>query len=131
MTQPATGQYPCVIAVDDDVTMRELISRYLTQAGFSVVPCSCGAEMWAALAAYPPGLVLLDIELAGEDGLALAEELRAKYGFGLPVVMLTGVEEGAAKAMAYDVGADDYLTKPCDWRRLVAIVSRFVSAAVS
>jgi DNA-binding response OmpR family regulator len=118
---------PCVIAVDDDVITRTIIAKMLTQSGFNVIACADGSEMWAVLAKLQPSMILLDIEMPGEDGLALAEDLRSRYGLGLPIVMLTGLDEHSAKAMAYDAGADDYLTKPCDWQRLITVVRRLAA----
>ena len=127
--EPAsTLRGPRVLAVDDDVTTRTLIAGVLAKQGFDVVACSGGSEMWAALDQKQPAVILLDIEMPGDDGLTLTEELRARYGYGVAIVMLSGRDDQSAKAMAYDVGADDYLTKPCDWARLIEVISRHAAA---
>ena len=119
---------PRVVAVDDDVTTRTLIAGVLAKHGFDVAACSGGREMWVALDQKKPSVILLDIEMPGDDGLTLTEELRARYGYGVAIVMLSGRDDQSAKAMAYDVGADDYLTKPCDWSRLIEVISRHAAA---
>ena len=121
-------QGPRILAVDDDVTTRTLIAGVLAKQGFDVVACSGGSEMWTALGQKQPAVILLDIEMPGDDGLTLTEELRARYGYGVAIVMLSGRDDQSAKAMAYDVGADDYLTKPCDWPRLIEVISRHAAA---
>jgi CheY-like chemotaxis protein/predicted transcriptional regulator len=119
---------PRVVAVDDDITTRSLIGGVLTKQGFDVVTCAGGQEMWAALEQRKPSVILLDIEMPGDCGLTLTEQLRTRYGFGISIVMLSGRDDQLAKSMAYDVGADDYLTKPCDWFRLVDVITRHAAA---
>ena len=129
MDEPhSTHKGPRVVAVDDDVTTRTLIAGVLAKQGFDAVACAGGREMWAALDQKKPAVILLDIEMPGDDGLTLTEELRARYGYGIAIVMLSGRDDQSAKAMAYDVGADDYLTKPCDWARLIEVISRHAAA---
>lgn len=127
---PDTVSGPLVVAVDDDVTTRAIISGMLNKSGFTVTACANGAEMWAALERDRPRVVLLDIEMPGDDGLCLTEALRARYGFGISIVMLSSRDDDSAKAVAYAVGADDYLTKPCDWQQLVGVVSRHAAGAL-
>ena len=124
MTSQDLSPRPCVVAVDDDITIRTLIRGILVNHGFDVVVCANGTEMWDALDQAQPRVILLDIEMPGEDGLVLAEALRARYGFGVAIIMLTASDERSAQAMAHDAGADDYLIKSNDWDRLINTVHR-------
>jgi DNA-binding response OmpR family regulator len=129
MTLPA--RLPDVVAVDDDETTRAIVAGVLERHGIAVLVCANGSEMWRALDAATPKVVILDVEMPGEDGFLLAERLRARYGYGIAIVMLTGHGLSGDIRVGMEVGADDYLTKPCDWRRLVSVVDRLLHPAVS
>jgi DNA-binding response OmpR family regulator len=107
-----------ILAVDDDAQIRSLLSDYLTENGLRVSTASSGAEMAAALNEEAIDLVVLDIRLRGEDGLALARSLRQRLS--VPVIMLTGVRDEADRVMGLELGADDYVTKPFSPRELLA-----------
>lgn len=118
-----------VIAVDDEPVTREMICLMLKKHGINVAGCADGAGMWAAVEHHRPRLVLLDVEMPGEDGFLLAERLRARFGLGIAIIMLTARELSADKEIGRHAGVDDYLTKPCDWRLLVSLVRRYLEAA--
>lgn len=107
-----------VLAVDDDASVRDLISTYLGDNDLRVTAVSREAEMRAVLAREPVQLVLLDLRLKGEDGMAIARDLRANSK--LPIIILTGRNEEADRVMGLELGADDYLTKPFSPRELLA-----------
>lgn len=117
---------PAVLAVDDDETTRSLIAALLDNHGIPAATVADGAQMWRWLDQAPqrPKVILLDVEMPGEDGFSLAEGLRARYGLTVAIIMLTSRTKGGDKSMGLEVGADDYLTKPCDWRQLVSLVHR-------
>jgi DNA-binding response OmpR family regulator len=107
-----------VLAVDDDAQIRGLLSEYLAENGLRVTTASTGAEMSQVLADETIDLVILDLRLKDEDGLAIARSLRER--FSMPVIMLTGVRDEADRVMGLELGADDYVTKPFSPRELLA-----------
>jgi DNA-binding response OmpR family regulator len=109
---------PHVLAVDDDPMIREAVSDYLASHQFKVTAVADGSAMRAVLTTQVVDLVVLDINLRIEDGIALARRLRDQSA--VPIIMLTGRREEADKVMALELGADDYLTKPFSPRELLA-----------
>ena len=109
---------PHILVVDDDPQIRDLLQDYLTQNELRVSVTSTGREMLAILADHAIDLVVLDLRLAGEDGMAIARKLREESA--IPVIILTGVRDEADRIMGLELGADDYLTKPFSPRELLA-----------
>ena len=109
---------PHVLVVDDDPTIRDLVSDYLGANDLRVTAVADGRSMQAILADQVVDLVVLDLKLRGEDGMALARRLRDDSE--IPIVMLTGRNEEADRVMGLELGADDYLTKPFSTRELLA-----------
>src|SRR5450631_2349216 len=114
---PETIQ-PHILVVDDDPQIRDLLQEYLTENALRVSVTSSGREMTAILADHAIDLVVLDLRLAGEDGMALARKLREESA--IPVIILSGVRDEADRIMGLELGADDYLTKPFSPRELLA-----------
>jgi two-component system OmpR family response regulator len=107
-----------VLAVDDDPVIREAICDYLAQYEFRVTAVADGAAMQAVLAGDVVDLIVLDLTLRAEDGIAVARRIRDQSA--IPIVMLTGRREEADRVMGLELGADDYLTKPFSPRELLA-----------
>lgn len=107
-----------VLIVEDDRQVRETVADYLATHGFEVAQAADGAAMRKALAAELPDLVLLDVRLPGEDGLALARWLRERHD--VAIIMLTAAGEVIDRVVGLEVGADDYIGKPFDLRELLA-----------
>src|ERR1700756_1351271 len=107
-----------VLAVDDDPVIREAIVDYLGQYEFRVTAVADGAGRQAVLTSDVVDLIVLDLTLPAEDGIALVRRLRDEST--IPVVMLTGRREEADRVMGLELGADDYLTKPFSPRELLA-----------
>ena len=107
-----------VLIVDDDAEIRESTGDYLSGHGFEVALAADGKEMRAAFAAGLPDVVLLDLNLPGEDGLSLTRWLRARHD--VPIIMITGAGEVVDRVVGLELGADDYLPKPFDLRELLA-----------
>ena len=107
-----------VLAIDDDPMLREAITDYLSQHEFRVTAVADGRAMQAVLAVEVVDLLVLDLKLQAEDGMALARRLREDSA--IPIVMLTGRREEADRVMGLELGADDYLTKPFSPRELLA-----------
>ena len=109
---------PHILVVDDDPQIRDLLKEYLAQNELRASVTSTGKEMWAILTENAIDLVVLDLRLAGEDGMALARKLREESA--IPVIILTGVRDEADRVMGLELGADDFLTKPFSPRELLA-----------
>ncbi|HYE49910.1 MAG TPA: response regulator [Azospirillaceae bacterium] len=107
-----------LLIVDDDREIRDLLTRYLTRHGYRVTAAKDGQEMRRFLADRNIDLIVLDLMLPGEDGLALCRAVRAEAG--PPVVMLSAMGEDADRILGLEIGADDYLPKPFNPRELVA-----------
>jgi len=108
-----------ILIVDDDRDVRESMAEYLQGHGYEVAAAESGEAMRKALAGGAPDVVLLDLNLPGEDGLSLARWLRAEHA-GIPIIMVTAAGEVVDRVVGLEVGADDYLAKPFDPRELRA-----------
>jgi len=104
--------------VDDEAAITQLVANYLKGHGYRVSQLHRGAALFELMAVDPPLLVLLDLGLGDEDGLAIARKLREHHRCGL--VIVTGRSEPVDKIVGLEVGADDYVTKPFDLRELLA-----------
>jgi DNA-binding response OmpR family regulator len=109
---------PHILVVDDDPQIRALLEEYLATNGLRVSAAASGKQMSQILTDEAIDLIVLDLRLAGEDGMAIVRSLRDQSA--IPIVMLTGVREEADRVMGLELGADDYLTKPFSPRELLA-----------
>ncbi|MHA3978793.1 response regulator [Halovulum sp. GXIMD14794] len=109
---------PLVLICDDEPDLREMLREYLQKRGFEVALAGTADELRARIEARMPDLVLLDINMPGEDGLSALRRLRNDSD--LPVVMLTAAGETVDRILGLEMGADDYLGKPVDLRELEA-----------
>ena len=109
---------PHVLAVDDDPIIRQLIADYLGENELRVTAVADGAAMRKVIGEEVVDLIVLDLKLKSEDGMALARGLRDESA--IPIIMLTGRAEEADRVMGLELGADDYLTKPFSPRELLA-----------
>jgi two-component system OmpR family response regulator len=109
---------PRILIVDDDFEIRSLLADYLESNGYHTVTAQDGVAMAQCLADARIDLVVLDLNLPGEDGLVLCRKLRA--GSNLPVIMLTARGDPLDRILGLEMGADDYLPKPFDPRELLA-----------
>ena len=110
---------PRILVVDDDSGIREVLCDYLVQHGYEASGAATAAEMDRALAARAPDLIVLDLMMPGEDGLSVCRRLSGK---GPPIVMLSAMGEDTDRIIGLELGADDYLAKPCNPRELLARV---------
>src|SRR5438094_2916559 len=111
---------PHVLAIDDDPAMRELIADYLGENELRVTTVATGAEMENVLAEQAIDVVVLDLRLAGEDGMQLAKKLRETSE--IPIIIVSGRKDEADRVMGLELGADDYMVKPFSPRELLARV---------
>ncbi len=107
-----------IAVLDDEADITQLLATYLQSHGYRVSQVHQGRELMRLMAADPPALVLLDLGLPGEDGFAIARQLREHWQCGL--VIVTGRGDAVDKVVGLEVGADDYVTKPFDLRELLA-----------
>ena len=108
-----------ILLVDDDPELRQLLATYLGRHGFDTLLLPDTRQLDAFLERYQPQLVVLDLMMPGEDGLAACRRLRAR-GETLPIIMLTARDEPVDRVIGLEMGADDYVGKPFDPRELVA-----------
>jgi two-component system phosphate regulon response regulator OmpR len=120
MTAMANKSAPTkILVVDDDVRLRDLLTRYLGEQGFQVASLADARDIDKKLQRDPPHLVVLDLMLPGEDGLSVCRRLRGA-GETVPIIMLTAKGEEVDRIVGLEMGADDYLPKPFNPRELVA-----------
>ncbi|HUD61237.1 MAG TPA: response regulator transcription factor [Acetobacteraceae bacterium] len=124
-----------ILVVDDDARLRSLLSRYLTGEGFRVTTAETASDARAKLRAINPDMMVLDIMMPGESGLALTEALRREQGHEVPVLLLTARGAPEDRIAGFEAGADDYLGKPFEPRELLlrirAMLRRTPSPAAS
>jgi two-component system, OmpR family, response regulator len=117
----AHADSPCVLIVDDDGQIRQLLAGFLKENGLDVALARDGIEMRAALSGQTIDLVVLDLMLPGMGGLDLCRELRRTSS--VPVIMLTAKGDETDRIVGLEVGADDYLAKPFNPRELLARIN--------
>ncbi len=117
MSHPATRQ-PRLIVVDDEEHLRDMVAEYMEKDSCSVRTASCGASLDRLLNQQDADLIVLDVNMPGEDGLSILQRIRNRSS--MPIMMLTAASNIADKIAGLDVGADDYMTKPFDLRELRA-----------
>jgi two-component system phosphate regulon response regulator OmpR len=109
-----------ILVVDDEAEMRDAVSEYLNLRGFEVSTAANGEEMRRVMKESKIDLVLLDLGLPGEDGIALTRELRASVPVG--IIIITAYGEAEDRVLGLESGADDYVVKPFSLRELLARV---------
>jgi two-component system, OmpR family, response regulator len=112
---------PNILLVEDDSALSELIASYLERNGYQVNVISRGDQVRERARVNPPDLVILDLMLPGLDGLQVCRLLRADSA-SLPILMLTARDDSHDQVLGLEMGADDYVTKPCEPRVLLARV---------
>ncbi len=124
-------ELPHILVVDDDRRLRELLQRYIGEQGFRVTTGENAENARIKLRSFDFDLLVIDIMMPGEDGLALTKSLREETP--VPILLLTAMGEAEDRIQGLECGADDYLTKPFEPRELVlrinAILRRTPSAA--
>jgi two-component system OmpR family response regulator len=118
-----------ILIVDDDAETRSLLQAYLQKQGYRATTAADGRGLRKALETGRPDLIVLDLMLPGEDGLALCRDLRTRSN--LPVIMLTARGEETDRIVGLEMGADDYLAKPANPRELLARIKSVLRRARS
>lgn len=109
-----------ILVVDDEEQIRTLLCNLFEREGYTVATAANGNEMRGALTAGGVDLVTLDLNLGGEDGLALARELRAAND--VPMIMISAKGDEIDRVVGLELGADDYISKPFNLREVLARV---------
>jgi two-component system phosphate regulon response regulator OmpR len=109
-----------ILIVEDDASVREMLAEYLGTHRYDVEQAADGIAMRAAIEQRLPDVVLLDLNLPGEDGLLLARYLRERFAVG--IIVVTAAAALADRVAGLEIGADDYVAKPFDLRELRARV---------
>ncbi len=117
-----------ILVVDDDLRLRQLLERYLSEQGFTVKAVPDAPGMDRALERELYDLIVLDLMLPGEDGLAICRRLRGTTN-PISIIMLTAKGDEVDRIVGLEVGADDYLPKPFSPRELVARVRALLRRA--
>ena len=109
-----------IVVVDDEAPAREMVGDYLRMHGFSVTLCDGAASLRATIAKQLPDLIVLDLNMPEEDGLSIIRDLKQRST--VPIIMLTATASPIDRVVGLELGADDYLAKPCELRELLARV---------
>jgi DNA-binding response OmpR family regulator len=109
-----------IFVVDDEASAREMVGDYLKMHGFEVTLCDGGRSLRERMTATTPDLIVLDLNMPEEDGLSIVRDVKAKSP--VPIIMLTATASPIDRVVGLELGADDYIPKPCELRELVARV---------
>ena len=107
-----------IIVVDDEAPTREMLGEYLGMQGFDVTLCDGGRSLRQAIEVRVPDLIVLDLNMPEEDGLSIVRDLKQRTR--VAVIMLTATASPVDRIVGLELGADDYLAKPCELRELLA-----------
>ncbi len=128
MSVSPVTEVPTILVIDDDPSVQDLMQRFLSREGFGVVSACSGVVGLQLARAELPDAIVLDVLLAdneGANGWAILSALKADPELaGIPVIMVTVVDD---KKLGYALGAADYLLKPIDYDRLVALLQKHCS----
>ena len=114
-----------ILVVDDDKNICELLRLYLEKEGYSVILSHDGEEAVVKFSALKPDVVLLDIMLPGLDGWQVCREIRKKSN--VPIIMITAKSETFDKVLGLELGADDYVVKPFDAKKLLHVLKQLAA----
>jgi two-component system OmpR family response regulator len=109
---------PHILIVDDDTSIRSMLSKFLSDHGLVTSEAGNGRDMAAVLKKSSIDLILLDIMMPGDDGLTLCRRLQAESR--IPIILVTAVDSETDRIIGLELGADDYVTKPFSPRELLA-----------
>lgn len=119
---------PHILVVDDDTRLRQLLNKYLVENGYLVSSAADAAQARQQLGAMTFDLIVLDVMMPGENGLALTKSLRTDNA--VPILLLTAMGETTDRIAGLEVGADDYLTKPFEPRELLLRINSILRRSV-
>lgn len=114
-----------ILIVDDDKSICDLLKKHLEKEGYNIIVSDNGDEALVKIQALKPDMVLLDVMLPGTDGWQVCREIRQNNT--MPIIFITAKSEIFDKLLGFELGADDYITKPFDVREVVARVKAVAS----
>lgn len=117
-----------ILIIEDDLVTRSLLVAYFEKAGYQVSEAENGHQMWEKLDINEMDLVLLDINLPGEDGFSLTRALRAQSDIG--IILVTARKEDVDRIVGLELGADDYVVKPFNERELLVRVKNLLRRTI-
>lgn len=117
-----------IMIVDDEAPAREMVGDYLKMHGFTVTLCDGGKSLRTAIDSSMPDLVVLDLNMPEEDGLSIIRDLKSRIN--VPVIMLTATASPIDRVVGLELGADDYVAKPCELRELMARIRSVLRRSV-
>jgi two-component system OmpR family response regulator len=112
------SQVQHIAVVDDEKPARDMVGDYLRMHGFSVSLCDGGVSLRQSIAQQMPDLIVLDLNMPEQDGLSIIRDLKQRTN--VPIIMLTATASAIDRVVGLELGADDYLAKPCELRELLA-----------
>ena len=107
-----------VLLIEDDEDLRSELSEYLVRQGFDVTGNPDGRVLHGASHRLPYDIILMDLTIPGDDGIALTREVRGRSN--VPIIIITGRDDVIDRVVGLEIGADDYINKPFDFRELQA-----------
>jgi len=116
-----------ILVVEDDAKIADMLTNYLHMHDFETTVCSNGLDAVPLVRAIAPALVVLDLMLPGQDGIAVCEQLRAFSA--VPIIMVTARVDEIDRLLGLDTGADDYVCKPFSPREVVARIQALLRRA--
>jgi CheY-like chemotaxis protein len=122
---------PNILLVEDDLPNAQMMQTYLQKLGYQVNLVKNAAEMWKSLNKQKPGVILLDVQLPDENGLALVKKLREhKYFRTIPIIVQTAMAMKGDRETCLAAGVNDYIAKPIDLPLLGTLVSKYCKASI-
>jgi two-component system, OmpR family, response regulator len=121
-------QAPHIAVVDDEQPARDMVGEYLRMHGFAVSLCDGGKSLRQCIARQPPDLIVLDLNMPEEDGLSIIRDLKQRMS--VPIIMLTATASAIDRVVGLELGADDYVAKPCELRELLARIRSVLRRSV-
>jgi two-component system phosphate regulon response regulator PhoB len=121
-------QSPVVLVVDDDAATLELVADLLAMEGYTAQPAATGLGALTRLRDSPVDLILVDLLLPDMSGLEFCQQVRARQGSRVPIILFSAASGSCWKANSLLAGADDYLAKPFDLDQLIARVGSHLLA---
>lgn len=112
------SEQPLILVVDDEPAVREVVCEKLAHHNFKALSAASGKEAFKLLDEANPDLILLDLRLPDIDGMTICQQIRRKSR--VPIIMLTAMGEEVNRIVGLELGADDYITKPCSLDEMVA-----------
>lgn len=119
-----------ILVVDDDVAVVEILTTGLARAGFSVMVAESGDVALQKAKAEKPDLIILDIMLPEVNGREIIKELKREHNTeNIPIIMLTAMAEEIDRVLGFELGADDYVTKPFSIQELILRVQKVINGS--